>query len=464
MSNRKSIGLFSLLLAYALVVPLFWRTGDASFAQSLLPLSAIHPFGTDHFGFDLLVRTAQSLRVSLFVGVASAMLATGIGVGMGLLAATTGGLLDRVLMRATDAIGAIPHLIVSVVIVAMFKGSLAALILAIALTHWTSVARVVRASVLSVRTSAYVEASYGAGASAWWVLRNHLAPAAAGQSVVSLAMIAPHAIWHESALSFLGLGMQPDDPSLGTLLDLARTDITQGAWWTLVFPGLVLIAVTVSGVRLLPRPQVTAPPRSIPVTAGPLRAEGLSIRIGDQGILQEVDLEVQPGTIHLLIGESGAGKSTLAKAFLGSVPADAHVDGFISSPAKIGVVPQSFTPVRRIGPQLAEVCGKAQVPALLDRVKLAGDVAKRFPHELSGGMLQRASLAAALAGNPQVLIADEPTSALDSSLRAELLGLLRELADSGLSVLLISHDVAAARAVADEVTELKDGKVVAHEH
>ncbi|QGU01554.1 Dipeptide transport system permease protein DppC [Corynebacterium kalinowskii] len=447
--------IFGVLIGYALLVPLFFADGAASFATALQPPSAQHVFGTDHFGYDLFIRTAESLRASLLVGAFSAAIAAFIGAALGLVSATVGGLMDRILMRLSDAVGAIPHLILSVVIVALFKGSLTALVLAIALTHWTTVARVVRSAVLAARTSAYVEAAYGAGASHWWVLRHHLAPAAAGQIVIALAMIAPHAIWHESALSFLGLGMQPDDPSLGTLLDLARADITQGAWWTLVFPGLALLATTLAGVSLIPRKRAAEPPEHIPTGTGALKAENLTIKVGEQVLLDRVSLRVEPGTIHLLIGDSGAGKTTLAKALLGIIPAGASMSGRVSRPAAVGFLPQAFTPVRRIGPQLAEVCGKDNVAALLDRVRLEPGVAKLFPHQLSGGMVQRAGLAGALANNPAYLIADEPTSALDPELRSALLATLRELADSGIGVLLVSHDVAAATAIADQVTVLE---------
>lgn len=241
------------LLLYAFAVPLIWPEPAADFSRSLLPPGGGWLAGTDHYGFDLWSRTAAGLRVSLFIGLVSACAATALGMAVGLVAAVRGGWVDRVLMRGTDAVNSIPHLILSVVIVALFRGSIPALVLAIALTHWPQVARVVRSTVLAVRESEFVAAAYGAGASGRSVLVGHLLPVAAGQAVIAVVMLTPHAVWHESALSFLGLGLQPDQPSLGTLLDQARADILTGAWWALVIPGAVLLAASLSLLSLVPR-------------------------------------------------------------------------------------------------------------------------------------------------------------------------------------------------------------------
>lgn len=256
--RRLSFLVLAVIGAGAVLVPMLAPAGEPDFANALLPPHGRHLGGTDHYGYDLLSRTASGLRISLFVGIVSAVVSTVLGVGIGLLAASFGGIVDRFLMRFTDGINSIPHLILGVVIVALFKGSIVAIVLSVALTHWTQVARVVRATVLQARESDYVAASYGAGASRLWVLTRHLAPAAAGQATVALILLMPHAIWHESALSFLGLGLQPDQPSLGTLMDQARDDIMLGAWWTLVLPALALLATTLAVLSLTPRGTLTA--------------------------------------------------------------------------------------------------------------------------------------------------------------------------------------------------------------
>lgn len=243
----------AVLLAYAALVPILSPEPAADFSRALQAPGGEFIAGTDHYGFDLWSRTAAGLRVSLFIGLVSAFAATAIGMLVGLVAAVRGGIVDRVLMRSTDAVNSIPHLILSVVIVSLFKGSIPALVLSIALTHWPQVARVVRSTVLSVRESEFVAAARGAGASGKSVLFGHLMPVAVGQAVIAIVMLTPHAVWHESALSFLGLGLQPDQPSLGTLMDQARGDILTGAWWTLAVPGAVLLAASLSLLTLVPR-------------------------------------------------------------------------------------------------------------------------------------------------------------------------------------------------------------------
>lgn len=497
--HKLGASVLALVLVYGAFVPLLADPGQASFASALNPPSASAWFGTDHFGFDLFVRTAQALRVSLAIGLLSALVATALGAVLGLTAAAFGGWVDRVVMRLTDAINSIPHMILSVVIVALFKGSIPALVLSIGLTHWAPVARIVRSSVLAVRASDYVHCSYGAGAKPLWVLHKHYLPAAVGQSVVAIAMLMPHAVWHESALSFLGLGIQPDQPSLGTLMDLAREDIMKGAWWALLFPGAVLLLTTLSAMSLVrqDRPEETS-------VACELNAEedngtgvhNLTVQAANGSVLvSNATLHLQPGQIHGLIGASGSGKSTLGRSLLGVIPAGCTATGRImvggcpltacesavatARPVaslrelrgqKVSMVPQSaatsLTPVRRIGPQLAELVehhgGSRSVPELLELVHLDANVAEYFPHQLSGGMMQRVAIAAALAGEPEVIVADEPTSALDPALTLDILGLLRDVADLGTAVLLITHDIEDLKdaQVCDEISVLHRGVIV----
>lgn len=183
-------------------------------------------------------------------------------------------------------------------------------------------------------------------------------------------------------------------------------------------------------------------------------------------VLDGVDLEVPAGRVTALIGESGCGKSLIAAALSGLMPPGSRVAGRIILDSieirhddertwrrlrgsRVGVVPQSaatsFTPVRTIGAQLGEVCTRLAADRspqeLCAAVALPVDVLRRYPHELSGGMAQRAAIAAAIAGRPGLLLADEPTSALDPENAAIVWRLLGDAAAAGAGVLVITHDM-----------------------
>lgn len=225
----------------AVAVPLLAGEQSADFSAALLPPSAEHPAGTDHFGYDLLIRCAEALQISLLIAAVCAVAATLIGVTIGTVSALLGGWFDAVTMRVVDGFNALPHLVVGIVIAAMWRGAPLAIIASIALTHWPAVARVVRAELLAVTDAGWVQTSRLAGASRWFVMRHHLLPAATGQALVAMIMLLPHAVWHESTLSFLGVGLSPDQASLGTLIGQARGDVLTGAWWTLAVPAAALV-------------------------------------------------------------------------------------------------------------------------------------------------------------------------------------------------------------------------------
>ncbi|PZE35344.1 ABC transporter ATP-binding protein [Curtobacterium sp. MCPF17_031] len=229
-----------------------------------------------------------------------------------------------------------------------------------------------------------------------------------------------------------------------------------------------------------------------------LEVRGLRVAFGDaEPVVRDVSFDLTPGRVLALVGESGSGKSVGAMSVLGLLPPQARVEGsarfrgeeLVGAPveelrqvrgAGIGVVFQepmnSFTPVLSIGTQIAEAVrahptslDRAGVSARVDELlRSAGlddpaRIRKAFPHELSGGQLQRAMIAMALAGDPVALIADEPTTALDVTVQAGILDLLRTLCrDRGLAVLLITHDMGVVADVADEVLVMRRGDPVEH--
>ncbi|MCQ6556182.1 ABC transporter permease [Streptomyces sp. C10-9-1] len=214
--------------------------------SKLLPPSAAHPFGTDDVGRDLLLRCVYGLRVSLVVGLVAALAATVIGTAVGAAAAALGGWTDRLLMRLVDTFSSVPHLLLGIFVVAMFRPGLWPVVVSVAVTHWLSTARIVRAEVLSLRSRPYIDAAVSGGAGRLRVAVRHLLPGVLPQAGLAAVLMVPHTMWHESALSFLGLGLPTHQASLGNLVQTARGSLLAGHWWPTLFPGLFLIVPTLA--------------------------------------------------------------------------------------------------------------------------------------------------------------------------------------------------------------------------
>ncbi|MFD8981903.1 ABC transporter permease [Streptomyces sp. NPDC059564] len=234
-------------LAVLLVPPLAQLDQQAvDLSAKLLPPSWHHPFGTDDVGRDLLLRCVYGLRVSLLAGLVAALAAGVLGTAVGAAAGALGGWTDRLVMRAVDTLSSIPHLLLGIFIVALFRPGVWPVVVSVALTHWLSTARIVRAEVLSLRGRPYVDAAVSGGASRWRVTVRHLVPGVLPQAGLAAVLMIPHAMWHESALSFLGLGLPAHQASLGTLAQSARGSLLAGDWWPTLFPGLLLIVPTLA--------------------------------------------------------------------------------------------------------------------------------------------------------------------------------------------------------------------------
>ncbi|MFF8841981.1 ABC transporter permease [Streptomyces sp. NPDC015127] len=234
-------------LAVLVVPPLVQLDQQAvDLSMKLQPPSAAHPFGTDDVGRDLLLRCVYGLRVSLLVGLVAAVVATLIGTAVGAAAAACGGWTDRLLMRLVDTFSSVPHLLLGIFVVAMFRPGVWPVIVSVALTHWLSTARIVRSEVLSLRSRPYIDAAISGGATRWRVTVRHLLPGVLPQAGLAAVLMVPHAMWHESALSFLGLGLPTHQASLGNLVQSARGSLLAGDWWPTLFPGLLLIVPTLA--------------------------------------------------------------------------------------------------------------------------------------------------------------------------------------------------------------------------
>ncbi|NJN21939.1 MAG: ABC transporter permease [Leptolyngbya sp. RL_3_1] len=247
-SNRRQqtlwgIALCALFLLAIILSP--WVMDDAGLGPVLVqrnqPPALAHPFGTDWLGRDMLSRSLHGMSLSLRIGLLAAAISALIGTGLGLAAGTLGGWVDAVITWIIDVFFSLPHLVLLILIAFAMGGGTAGVIVAVALTHWTSLARVIRAEVLQVNSSDYVQLSHRLGRSPLWIARHHMVPHIIPQLLVGLILLFPHAILHEAALSFIGIGLSPHIPAIGIILAESMRHLSTGYWWLGVMPGLLLL-------------------------------------------------------------------------------------------------------------------------------------------------------------------------------------------------------------------------------
>jgi peptide/nickel transport system permease protein len=217
--------------------------------EVLKPPSPAHLLGTDTLGRDVLSRVIYGARISLLVGFVAVGLATLIGVLVGALAGYYGGVVDAVLMRLVDLMLCFPTLFLILAVIAVLGPSIWNIMVVIGVTGWMGVARLVRAEFLSLREREFVVAARALGASDARLIWRHLLPNALTPVMVSATLGVAGAILTESALSFLGLGVQAPTPSWGNILTMGKDNL-EIAWWLSVFPGLAIL-VTVMSYNLL---------------------------------------------------------------------------------------------------------------------------------------------------------------------------------------------------------------------
>lgn len=201
--------------------------------------------GTDHLGRDLLSRMLYGLRVSLLVGLAAATLSAMLGGALGLLAGYLGRGVDVVAMRVADVQLAFPLLVLAIAVIGIVGASLPAIILVLGLWGWAGFARVVRAEVMVQRELDYVQAATVAGATPLRVMWRHILPNVASSAIVLWTFAVAQAVVVEGALGFVGLGVRPPAPSLGGIMNDGR-QVLGNAWWVMVIPGCLLVALVVA--------------------------------------------------------------------------------------------------------------------------------------------------------------------------------------------------------------------------
>ncbi len=241
-----------LIALAALIGPLLSPYGQNEISGGISePPSAAHPLGTDQIGRDMLTRLLCGTRVSLLVGVLATLLSTAIGAMLGLISGYFGGIIDMVIMRAVDMIQSFPYILLVLVAAAIFEPGLWNIIIILGLVDWPGVARLVRAQVLSLRESDFVKSSIVAGLPRRYILFSDILPNTVAPILIFMTEVLAVSILDEAALSFIGMGVQLPDASLGNLLNSAQnlTILTTKPWLWLP-PGIV-IALLVVAINLI---------------------------------------------------------------------------------------------------------------------------------------------------------------------------------------------------------------------
>ncbi len=506
--------LLLVIIALAVLAPVLTPYGyeDQSSLLNDGP-SGDHWLGTDDLGRDLLTRVLFGARTSLLVSAGIVALAVAIALPLALLAGVRGGRTDAVIMRLTDAMFAFPPLVLALTIVALRGRSLPNLVVAIGIVFVPSLVRLIRGQVLAVREETYVEAARSVGTGSGRIALRHVLPNVASPLIIQVSVSLGFALLAEAGLSFLGLGPPPPIPTWGGMMDRSY-DIVLSEPWQIFVPG-VAITLTVLAYNLIGDGLRDALGRTGPVPARPAKAAladvetagdalvevrdlGVEFARGDDWVrvVDGVDLSLPAGRTLALVGESGCGKTVTALALMGLLPrrtgrvaeGSIRFDGreLVDLPpgalrairgremAMIFQEPDtSLNPAFTVGDQIAEMVrihrGAGRRAAMLaaiealERVEIPDPAARarNYPHELSGGMRQRAMIAMALACGPRVLLADEPTTALDVTIQAQILDLLTSLRDEmGMAMIFVTHDLGVVAAIADDVAVMYAGEIV----
>lgn len=479
--------------------------------------SAAHWLGTDSLGRDILSRLLSGGALSL-VGVLQGVLtALVIGVPLGVLVGYyAGSTFDTVVMRLIDIKMAIPGIIVTLAVLAIFSNSLTAAMICFGVLSSGTIVRVVRGVVLSVREELYVDAARVIGLGDGDIVFRHVLPRTFGVIIVQASMMASIALGVQTGLAFLGFGPPPPDPTWGGMVSEASTVMRQFPWMLIPTAGLITVATLAFGLlgdairdvnaERMGRPggagRTVRAPREVsgdPDVTALLSVRDLTVAFEADGVetvvVQNASFDVHEGEVVGLVGESGSGKSVTALAILGLLGSNGRIvrggvyyrgediSEFTQAQYRklrgreMGLISQepmvALDPVFRVGYQIEEVVrthatvskaqARARVLELLESVRIPDpeQVAQLYPHQISGGMAQRVVIAMALAGNPALLIADEPTTALDVTVQAEILDLLRGLQEEhGLSLLFVTHDWAVVADICQSAVVMYAGEVV----
>lgn len=214
-----------------------------SFSDKNLQPSFNHIYGTDWFGRDMFLRTLKGLSLSIIIGALSTIGSGLIAIIMGTVAAMGGKRVDSIINWLIDVVMGVPMLIFLILISFIFGKGPQGIIIGMILTHWTYLARVIRAEVMQLKSSQYVIASRSLGKSKGYIILHHILPHVYPQFLVGLILMLPHTILHEASLTFLGFGLSPHQPGIGVILSESLNYLSTGQWWIALMPGLSLLVI-----------------------------------------------------------------------------------------------------------------------------------------------------------------------------------------------------------------------------
>jgi len=520
---RKPLALISMLWLGAVVIGASFASKLAPYDpldQDLLGVkqypSAAHWLGTDALGSDIFSRLLYGAWPTI-TGVAQAVIVAGVlGIGLGVTSGYFGGRFDRWTSQVVDLVLSLPTIVVLLSVLAVFHHDVLAAMVTVGLIGSAGMIRVVRSVTMGVRGELYIEAARISGLTDTSIMIRHVLPRILGPVLVQLSLFAAVTVLIETGISFLGLGVPPPDPSWGGMIADAAVNINDFPWLLVPSGGAAALTILAFGLlgdsardaaaegwarpsaapRRAAAPLATTMPLDFDVAALlSLRGLTLTATGAPRPIVNNFSLDLKPGETLGIVGESGSGKTMTILSLIGLLPRGMHVEAGVMRLAgeiidlrdesalreqrghTIGMIFQepmsALDPCFTVEHHIAEVLHRfeklsrsqahARVIELLAQVKIPHpeDVAKKYPHQISGGMAQRVAIARALAPKPKVLLADEPTTALDVTVQSEILELLRSLSLSrGMAVILVTHDWGVVADICDRAAVLYRGDLL----
>ena len=501
--------MFAVLVLVAIFAPVFY--GDSASTMTGIPNSgptAAFPMGTDGLGRDMLARTLVATQVTVLAATSATLLAAVAGVGIGVGVWLSPRRVREVSLRIIDFWVSYPAMLVAIVVAAILGRGLLPAVLAIAVANTAGFARLTANLAAGIASRDYVVTARLMGVPVGRVATRHVIPNMSEPLLILVAQAFAGTLVELAGLSFIGLGAQSPAFDWGSLLNEGVKKIYTNPI-LVVAPATVLIFASMAALFIGDGLAAAANPRSNVSRARMLRSgtapaaaptdallvvDGLTVRHNetDRELVSNVSFTIARGEVLGIVGESGSGKSVtasvvaklLAEGLTASANrlslADADLFDTLSRKdlaRRVALVYQdpgtALNPALTLGGQLTDVLvrvlGQTRKAARRNLVERFSDVLltdpegrlRQYPHQLSGGMKQRAMIASAMSTNAQLLVADEPTTALDVTVQREVLALIKRMnADLGTSVLFISHDLGVVRALCDRVLVMKDGEVV----